>query len=491
MPVSNPNPKIVIEHIQIDKEALTGPPGQIGPEGDLGPQGPQGERGFVGPQGIKGDKGDAGAVGAQGPIGLTGNQGIQGLKGDKGDAGAVPAESAIGGALRTAVDAAAVRGSIGVTAGALEYPGSVLVPSFPTSGALGQLIEKPDGSVWAWENVSSYTGATLESPRWVLKSSQVSYAANLAPSKALIFNSNATKKAILDSKGDFRAEGFSQFWAWPYDAYFGAFSFRDKRQASSSTGYYETANSAFADTVMPAVPGEIYGVTVAVKQRVIDSSKIWYFAVDCLDIDFKKVLYAFGNYKTGSATSLSRPLSVGDTVAYMKPASVPWNEGTEPYYYRYLALYPYKNSLGSVYPAPPSQSGAVYSRNIQVYTTYSVVPVAQQQVSGEIAVQLQYPWGIQNPDNGGIWPANTICANNLDGGSYVYPAVGGYGNGGWTIYIPDVATSGMFGLVNKPGVEPLRVGTAFVGAGMLCNYGYTTHPSLIADSLHQFNIAKY
>jgi hypothetical protein len=87
MPVSNPNPKIVIEHIQIDKEALTGPPGPIGPEGDLGSQGPQGERGFVGPQGIKGDKGDAGAV---------------------------PAESEIGGALRTAVDGAAARGAIGI-----------------------------------------------------------------------------------------------------------------------------------------------------------------------------------------------------------------------------------------------------------------------------------------------------------------------------------------------------------------------------------------
>jgi hypothetical protein len=75
MPVSNPNPKIVIEHIQIDKEAITGPPGPAGPRGDLG---------------------------------------LQGIQGERGVAGAVPAESTIGGALRTAVDAAAARGSIGL-----------------------------------------------------------------------------------------------------------------------------------------------------------------------------------------------------------------------------------------------------------------------------------------------------------------------------------------------------------------------------------------
>lgn len=129
MPVSNPNPNIVIERIQVPDGTLVGPTGPIGPEGDLGPQGIQGERGFVGPQGVKGDKGDPGDA---------------------------PTESPIGAALRTAASPAAGRSAIGL-AGWLDMSGAVITIPLALVPESNRVAVPCDG-VWRRLTYTSYTG---------------------------------------------------------------------------------------------------------------------------------------------------------------------------------------------------------------------------------------------------------------------------------------------------------------------------------------------
>lgn len=450
MPVSSPNPQINIGQIVVDDDIFQGPPGPVGPPGDLGPQGPQGERGFVGPQGIKGDKGDPGDVGPQGPIGPIGETGPQGVQGA---AGVLPAESAIGAQLRTAADAAA--GRTAIEAETWRYPGSILVTTLTGTG-----LEQRQGDRSVWLNGKIVQSSALSARQ--LNDRQTGY----------IRNGACNFPAVADAAGILRAENWPGVIAYPQKTPTGEYMLL-------AQGAYNYINNECAEyAYIPAGVG--VEVVAVVGAKTLVAGNQFFPLIAQYDADKLPVDVYYSAISLSTASTLSAPLSPGDTVARInKGAASQWGNG----FYRCLLVFPYKNSFGGVYPKPSDPDNAYcYSR----YNAFLGVTATVTTTATEYVITLPQPWAHANPaaGSGGVWPIGTEVAESQGGdGNAIYP----YGT--YLNYVPNqlVELRGtQIGLksTQKAGITKLAAGTQFVRAGIACNYGPAGNETLYMMDLY-------
>lgn len=138
-----------------------------------------------------------------------------------------------------------------------------------------------------------------------------------------------------------------------------------------------------------------------------------YMGLTCLDAD-KKVIQAhhhmrYKNAGTDSLTTLTAPLSPGDTTVQVSNASG-WNESHSDTYFRGLSIFGYKNSRGYQY--------AHYTRLVE-FDMFNLGQVNKS--THTITLNKPLPAALGNPDHAsGTWPVGTRIANSSAGGIYKY-----------------------------------------------------------------------
>ncbi len=229
-------------------------------------------------------------------------------------------------------------------------------------------------------------------------------------------------------------------------------------------------------------PNRAYRTSCYVKQEAVAGSwsaftngcrHLQYIGVLCLDVDRNPISATnhmrFRQGDVDSRTTLSQPLSPGDTVVHLTSTDG-WNTSSAHAYNRGMILFGYKNSKGYQY--------SDYSR-IVGHDLFELGAIS----STTKTVTLKAPWpdSLKNPnDPGGIWPAGTALANSSSGGSYKYTTMAGV--------IPETnkwfRAEGFIGGIDKSGTNQTQnfaPGTAFAKIMWLANYsnragGWTGYP---------------
>lgn len=199
-----------------------------------------------------------------------------------------------------------------------------------------------------------------------------------------------------------------------------------------------------------------------------------YMGVLCLDIDgFVVRAWDHMRYRQGgvdSMTTLSAPLTPGDTVVHLTDASG-WNDTSSASHHRGIIVFGYKNAAGKTY--------SHYSR-INAFDLFNLGQV--DKVANTVTLKAPWPTNLGNPDDPfGVWPTGTPLANCSNGGTYKYSFYAGSilaETDRWyrsQSYMGGVDYSG----TNVPSNFP--PGTALVKPFWLPNYtnrsgGYATYP---------------
>ena len=184
-----------------------------------------------------------------------------------------------------------------------------------------------------------------------------------------------------------------------------------------------------------------------------------------VDIDNNVIFSQYHmRYKQGgveSYTTLTQPLTPGDTVVHVSDASG-WNQNTtvSPWYRSTATIFEYKNSLGFKYDYYSRLNNSSWVFNLAA----AVHPVNVG--AGTITFLTGMPSSMGNPDDAnGTWPVGTRIANTDAGGTYKYVFFS-------SLTLPDVdkwyrQTNWLGGLDNSgrnietnfsPGVSKIKLG---------------------------------
>lgn len=190
-------------------------------------------------------------------------------------------------------------------------------------------------------------------------------------------------------------------------------------------GHY--AGAAVMQEVVPVDPNRIYRLSCYFRQESAPGD--WsafthgdrhaqYFGVICFDADGNQIESQHHmRFKTGpvdSLTTLAADLTPGDTSISLTDASG-WNDAASSMYQRGVAVFGYKNTLGSTYKD--------YTRYVQ-YDLFDLSGVNKS--TNTITLKTPFPASLGNPDHpSGTWPAGTRIANSDAGGTFKYAGFNG------------------------------------------------------------------
>ncbi len=170
---------------------------------------------------------------------------------------------------------------------------------------------------------------------------------------------------------------------------------------------------------MPVDPNRIYRLSAYIRQQGLPgdwSSYTYgerhrqYMGLKCYDIDLNEIISDHHKrYKSGgvdSLTTLTQPLTPGDTQVHVADATG-WNNGeASMLYFAGLSIYEYKNSFGFKY----DYYSRIYQR--QMWDAGGV-----DKTNHIITLNQPFPAALGNPDDpNGTWPVGTRVANQAAGG---------------------------------------------------------------------------
>lgn len=342
--------------------------------------------------------------------------------------------------------AAGVRGAI--DAEIAFTPGSILRT---TLTGVGLERRASDGSVWL-------NGKLTQAPATITQ--------RALSQRGLVPNGTCEIPAVLDAGGVLRAEGWSNFGIDTANKISGLYSIQ---RQTVSTG-------VSCDNFFSIPPGVIVGwYSAAFAGDSIPNGLKYSLALSCWDGEPtpNPVDTLYVNYISGSASTLSRPLTVGDAAVFIDKSGVTPNTYTGTY--RGLALYGsdgYVSPSGTQYKAPQSGSPlGFYTRWVQ-YAGLGT-PATIEDLGTEYKINLAAgAWSIANP-SGGAWPIGTKCGATAGGdGNFVYPGPTAYRDfipGAWDIMRPEDTPStsnqfkiAVYGTVPNAIAKNLPPGTARV-----------------------------
>lgn len=239
--------------------------------------------------------------------------------------------------------------------------------------------------------------------------------------KIAIQTANETKSevdAMVSAKGlssltyvrngfgqDSNNNNFPDFTFDPSDSPVGTGSF--KRTITGDGADFKSTEDS-----IPIIPTEKYKMKLAFKTKGKTSETVaLYVGFSELDADGQIVNPWMFHSFNGSATTLTRPLSIGDTSIFVADASAfsHAQSGT------YVLLGDYIAPTGREY------SGA-YGYSRWWSTRASVTNIG----GGEWEIVLNGPWGVANPNNGGVFPiGHPVRPPAHIAGSYKYIVTSG------------------------------------------------------------------
>ncbi|MGB0798688.1 MAG: DUF2793 domain-containing protein [Planktomarina sp.] len=177
-----------------------------------------------------------------------------------------------------------------------------------------------------------------------------------------------------------------------------------------------------SEEFLPVDPNQVYRLRTYVRQGSVAGN--WstftrqerqrqYMGLLCFDVD-KKLINSHHHmrYRDGgvdSLTTLSAPLTPGDTVLQLTDASG-WNDSVASGIRRGLTIFGYKNSFGTPY--------SHYSR-IFGFGMFDLAGI--DKTNNQITLTAPFPSSMGNPDHpNGTWPVGTRLANSASGDTYKY-----------------------------------------------------------------------
>ena len=371
----------------------------------------------------------------------------------------IPPESAIGAKLRTATDAAAGRAAI--YAASDLYPGATFAEPLPATGALNQLVQRSDGSVWIWRSSYGYEGA----PRtgWFLRDiadGRIPTVAMIAARNSLAYNANALFPTFLDPAGIRRAINCAQLEV-SSDARWGDYSLK----ISGDT------EIAFWDELIAVSAGVVLGFTIAHKQLLENASRTWRLCVACYDGDKSLISLADWNLVAGTATTLAVDYNGGTTMIINTPVTQ-WpvtNTNATVFDYRLIGS-------GVKMPSP---SNFLTQGHYYPYSKLNAeISSVTNNGDGTSTISLATPI-VANANNPYPWAAGReVGATSLAGPGLLYPVItGAYNGANWGVFRPNYSgsttSSGLFatGGVSNASIAKGQGMTAYIRFGMLGNLG--------------------
>jgi hypothetical protein len=337
-------------------------------------------------------------------------------------------------------DASGVRAEI--DAEVSSTPGATLRTTLTGSG-----LERraSDGSVWM-------NGKIRQAPATI--------AQRALSQRGLVPNGTCEIPAVADASGILRAEGWGDFLVDTSNKLAGGYTIRRLSPGAiiSSDQFFSLTPGAvyglFASSFAGSSPPVGAGYTLALS--------MWDGEATPQPVDLPTY-----NYLAGSASTLSRPLNVGDTSIFINKAGV--TSSTYLGAFRHFAIYGsagYVSPSGTQYRAP--QSGSSLGFYTQWHTRISSGTSATITDLGtelRIDVVPGLPWAVANPA-GGAWPIGTLCGATGGGdGNFYYPA------GTSRAFIPD----------NYDIIRPSRSPETVTATFKFAIFG--TVPTTLADNL--------
>lgn len=201
------------------------------------------------------------------------------------------------------------------------------------------------------------------------------------------------------------------------NANFTQFLFDNQIPPPNTVGYFKrigTAGILQSVDFMPVDINLIYLGSVNMRQRLRSVNTAFYAGIAQYDTDNNLILQYHHRYVSGTMTTLSAPLSVGDTTVSLASTSGWTNAGTSTANTG-ISLYGYKNSIGYTYDSNTNP----YTRTV---FRSDAAKVWGDGAVGLSSITLATAFSVANPaaGSGGVWPAGTVVSNTTGSSSHNY-----------------------------------------------------------------------